>query len=265
MTFWRKHILLFSLSGILLAAAACDKENPAYNRENIKGTWIVETADGNTLSEKDRFVMTFDEYGMVTYYGVSATDTGYVWDNNRLYYEVYCCDLTISGQFSGLFGNLAPVKVESVYDFISHEDSSLVIGVRSYSVNDTPVDPDYSMLGMEKLPSTYAAVDSISGVWQFNTKNEAAFQDYRIQFQDDGSLVFYTRIGENEWSKGTSGDYYALYDYFLPVTLYDNPVFGTASSWDVVCFIIESVSKTTNTMVLSSGEDKYSLSFISSN
>lgn len=259
------YIVVFIALLLSLVIASCSKENPAYNRENIKAAWIVNDIDGSPLVERDCYFMVFDESGIVTYHGVSTTDSGYVWDNNRLYYEVYCCDLTINGQLSGLFGYTTPITIDAAYDFISSEDSSMTLGIKSYSVNNVVTEPEYSSLGLEKLPSTYASADSISGIWQFNARNGQEYSDYRIHFQDDGGFVFYTRTGENEWTAGGDSDTYSLYDYFIALTLYDNAVFGTPSRWDVKCFIIDSVSKTTNRLALSSGEDSYVLSFISAN
>ena len=264
MLYLRKYICLSAVI-CLLSAVSCSKVNPAYNRENIKGMWIVNTIDGSVLSDRDCFFMQFDESGSLVYSGIAVTDTGHVWSSNRLSYEVYCCDLTVKGQFSGLFGNYEPLAVEYVYDFVSHEDSSLVLGVRSFSVNGKEAQSEFTTLGMEKLHSSYAAVDSISGIWQFNTKNEEAFQDYRLQFKDDGALVFYTRTGENDWTKGNATDRYYKYSDFLAMVLYDNSVFGMPDVWETACFRIETASRKTNRLILIAGEDRYVLSFISSN
>lgn len=260
----RKHIFLSAVLS-LLVVVSCSKVNPAFNRENVKGVWMVNTRDGYVLSDRDCFFMQFDETGTVTYSGIAVTDTGHVWSSNRLFYEVYCCDLTVKGQFSGLFGNQEPLSVEYVYDFISHDDSSLVIGLRSFSVNGKETEPEYSSLGMEKLNSSYAAIDSISGIWQFNMKNGEVFQDYRLQFRDDGFLTFYTRTGENEWKKGNPTDRYFKFDDYLAMVLYDNSLFGVTSRWETACFRIETASRKTNRLILVAGEDKYTLSFISSN
>lgn len=262
----KRQLHIFAAAAVvLLSAIACNRESPAYNRENIKATWLVHSLDGNALSERDCYFMTFDNSSRVTYYGIASTDSGYVWGNNRLSYEVYCCDLKINGQFSGLFGYMTPLSIKAEYDFVSHEDSSMVLGVRKYVVNDAETEPEYSRMSMKKLPSSYAATDSVSGIWQFNTKNGVEFSDYRVRFGNDGTFMFYTRVGENDWSEGNMTDSYNLYDKFMALTLYDNEVFGTAAKWDVRCFGIETASKTTNRLVLHSGDDTYSLSFISAN
>lgn len=259
----KKTLYIFAVILFSLLFVSCNKDKPAYNRENIKATWLVHSIDGNELSVRDCYFMTFDNASRVTYYGISTTDTGYVWDSNRLRYEVYCCDLTIEGEFSGLFGYMTPISVSAGYDFISHEDSAMVLGVRKYAVNGSEVTPEHSRFSMKKLPQKYAATDSVSGIWQFNTKNGEEFVNYRVRFGNNGGFMFYTKIGENEWSEGNGTDTYSLYDKFMAVTLYDNSVFGTSSKWDVACFIIETASKTTNRMVLRYGEDSYVLSFIS--
>ena len=51
-------------------AVSCSQESPAYNRENLKATWIVDTYDGNLLDERNYTVMTFTSSGTVVYEGV---------------------------------------------------------------------------------------------------------------------------------------------------------------------------------------------------
>ena len=68
---WPGYIVL--LSAILtcgLCAVSCNRENPAYNRENLKATWLVHTLDGSPLDERSCTVMTFTSSSTVTWAGV---------------------------------------------------------------------------------------------------------------------------------------------------------------------------------------------------
>ena len=92
------------------------------------------------------------------------------------------------------------------------------------------------------------------------------FSSYRIQFASDGGLTLSSRSGENDWTPmGAGEDYFRIYDDFLALTLYDNPVFGTPAKWDVKCFRIDSISDSTATMSLRSAGESFTLSYISSN
>ena len=263
------HIVLMLAAAVisLWAVSSCKAESPAYNRENIKATWIVDTYDGNMLDERNYTVMTFDNSGIVTYEGVLTLDSAnYQWGSNDLRYEIYCCDFTITGAFSGLFGYLEEVYTEQKFDFILTEDSLMTLGVNTYSVDGTEIVPEFSQMTMRKLPRSYASADTLYGVWQFNTRNGTDFSNYRMQFQPDGVVTVSVRTGENSWEPmGAGEDYYNLYEDFIAMTLYDNYEFGTSGKWDVKCFLIDSISSVTGRMALQSGGDNYSLSFISSN
>ena len=239
---------------------SCNRDNPAYNRENLKATWIVDTYDGNLLDERDYTVMTFTSSGTVRYEGVLTLDSAnYQWGENTLRYTIYCCDFSINGLFSGLYGYLDQVSTRQEYSFIVSQDSLMTLGVESYSINGTEVTPEYTQMTMRKIPLDYAVADTLYGVWQFNTKNGG-------QFQPENVLSMSVRSGENSWDPvGNGEDYYRLYEDYLVMTLYDNWEFGTTGKWDVKCFLIDSISAVSGRMTLSSGPDEYVLSYISSN
>ena len=247
--------------------SSCSAESPAYNRENLKATWIVDTYDGYLLDERDYTVMTFSSSGTVTYEGVLTLDSAnYQWGNNVLRYDIYCCDFSISGTYSGLYGYLAEVDTYQEYSFILSQDSLMTLGVDAYTINGVEAVPEYTQMTMRKIPLTYAVADTMYGVWQFNTMNGEDFSNYRVQFQPEGVLTVSVRVGENSWEPmGNGEDYYNLYKDFLAMTLYDNHGFGTAGKWDVKCFLIDSISTSTGRMALRSGGDEYVLSYISSN
>lgn len=92
------HIALY-LSMLVCSAwtaVSCSGDNPAYPRENLKGTWLVHTWDGTLLDERSWNVLTFSSSGSVTWAGViTMEDANYQWGDNTLYYDVYCCDLSV--------------------------------------------------------------------------------------------------------------------------------------------------------------------------
>lgn len=258
------------LCAVMIAAGmavSCNQESPAYNRENLKATWIVDTYDGNLLDERNYTVMTFTSSGTVVYEGVLTLDSAnYQWGENTLRYDIYCCDFSISGVYSGLYGHLEDASTRQEYSFVLSEDSLMTLGVESYTINGFDVTPEYSEMTMRKIPLDYAVADTIYGVWQFNTRNGEEFMNYRVQFQPENVLSMSVRSGENSWDPvGNGEDYYRLYEDYLVMTLYDNWEFGTTGKWDVKCFLIDSISAASGRMTLSSGPDEYVLSYISSN
>ena len=262
------HIsLLLSVLVCTCTAVSCNRENPAYNRENLKATWLVHTLDGSPLDERSCTVMTFTSSSTVTWAGVlTLEDANYQWGENTLLYDVYCCDLSVTGTFDGLFGYLAPMETAQEYSFVHHEDSLMTLGVERWMTGGEEVTPEFSQMTMRKLPASYSATDTIAGVWQFITRGGEDFSSYRIQFASDGGLTLSSRSGENDWTPmGAGEDYFRIYDDFLALTLYDNPVFGTPAKWDVKCFRIDSISDSTATMSLRSAGESFTLSYISSN
>ena len=266
----RNYTAVFMCAVIVIAVCvitSCNRDNPAYNRENLKATWIVDTYDGNLLDERDYTVMTFTSSGTVRYEGVLTLDSAnYQWGENTLRYTIYCCDFSINGLFSGLYGYLDQVSTRQEYSFIVSQDSLMTLGVESYSINGTEVTPEYTQMTMRKIPLDYAVADTLYGVWQFNTKNGGGFMNYRVQFQPDNVLTMSVRSGENAWEPlGSGEDYYRIYEDFLVMTVYDNLEFGTSGKWDVKCFLIDSLSMASGRMALRSGGDDFGLSYISSN
>lgn len=258
------------LCAVLFSAVllhSCNADNPAYPRENLKATWIADTYDGVLQDERNYTVMTFSPSGTVTYAGVLTLDSAnYQWGQNTLNYDIYCCDLSIRGKYSGLFGCLQEMETYQEYSFVVNEDSLMTLAVDSWSMGGVETEPWYSQMTLRKIPSTYSRADTLYGVWQFNTRNGEEFSDYRLQFLSDGVLYVSERTGENSWATmGDSTDYYSLYHDYIALTLYDNGAFGTPGKWDVRCFSIDSVSGRSGRMAVRSGSDEYMLSFISAN
>ncbi|HIZ85391.1 MAG TPA: hypothetical protein IAC04_02750 [Candidatus Coprenecus stercoravium] len=259
--------LLCVVASAAILLHSCNADNPAYPRENLKATWIVDIHDGEALDERDYTVMTFSSSGLVNYEGVLTLDSSnYQWGENSLRYDIYCCDLSIYGTYSGLFGYLAEMETRQEYSFIVNEDSLMTLGVDVWSMGGAEAASPYSSMTMRKLPQSYAAADTLYGVWQFNTRNGEDFSGYRLQFQPEGVLTVSRRTGENSWEMmGDSTDYYSFYYDFMALTVYDNEEFGTSGKWDVKCFSIDSVSGRTGRMAIRSGGEEFMLSYISAN
>ena len=258
------------LCAVIFAAGmteSCSQDTPAYNSAHLNATWIVDTYDGNLLDERNYTVMTFTSSGTVKYEGVLTLDSAnYQWGENTLRYDIYCCDFSISGTYSGLYGYLNGVDTYQEYSFVLSQDSLMTLGVDSYTINGAEVTPEYSQMTMRKIPLDYAAADTLYGIWQFNTRNGEEFMNYRVQFLPDNVLSMSVRSVENYWDpEGDGEDYYRLYEDFLVMTLYDNWEFGTTGKWDVKCFLIDSISMASGRMSLRSGPDEFVLSYISSN
>lgn len=250
----------------LLLLHSCNKDNPAYNRENVKGTWIVTQYDGTPLDMRDYTVMTFDKDFNVTYWGIQSKGTGdYQWGNNLLGYDIYCCDLAIFGTYSGIYGYLSPVSTHQEYLFSSVEDSLMTISNAVYQINDAYITPPFSDMTMKKIHSKYASTDSLAGVWQFLTKDGQEYNNHRIQFHADGKLVIYHQDNPGQWVPMGDKDYFNKYEDFLPLTIWSNEEFGEVNHWSVNCFRIENCMPKSGTMTLFDQYSEYKLSFISAN
>ncbi len=268
-----KHIILLIVAACMLVSS-CSQDNPAYFREHLSGTWILNTYDGQTVPLNDYVVMSFENrhfstlgdldcYGIITMYD-SVGKLCNKWDKNSMRYDLYCCDIKITGKFSGLFGYTTPISIVREYNYLSSTDSTVVLDLVVYAMDDQEISAPYSTMSMDKLVDKYAVPDSISGVWQFKTKNGEEFSDYRIQFKDDGVLNFEFRAGENDWEARSTQDYYNLYEKFVALTVHNNPVFGVEDTWGVTCCKIDSLKQNVS-MILTTQTDSYKLSYISPN
>ncbi len=268
-----KHMILLIAAACILITS-CEQDNPAYFREHLEGTWLLNTYDGQKVPLNEYLAMSFDNQSYTTIgnlecYGIksmydSAGNLCHKWDKNKFKYDLYCCDIKITGEFSGLFGYMTPVSMIREYNYISSTDSTVVLDLVFYAMGGQEVSAPYSTMSMDKLIDKYAAPDSISGVWQFKTRNGEEFTDCRIQFKDEGALNFEFRVGENEWESRSNEDYYNLYEKFVALTVKDNAIFGKEGTWGVTCCSIDSLKQNVS-MVLSTQTDKYTLSYISPN
>ncbi len=263
---------------LLLAACllwtSCEKVSPAHFREHLQGTWLLSSFDGEEVPLDEYMALTFKQisfttYGRVTCQGVTTVEDslgriGHKWGENTIRYDVYCCDLKVYGEYSGLFGYMTPMPMEREYNFLESTDSTISMELVSYMMGGAEAPMPYSVMAMDKLPVSYSAADSIYGVWQFKTRNGAEFTDCRIQFKPEGALNFEFRIGENEWTATSTEDYYNLYDDFVAVTVKDNSIIGVPETWAVKCFRITDIKQMTS-LELTSSDAVYTLSYISPN
>lgn len=232
-----------------ISISSCNKVSPAFNRENIKAAWIAPSQN---------YIYLFNNDNGVTISGIqNLSDGNYKWKTSEnLYYNVYCCSLEMSGTITGFFDIPTSMSIKFGYDIQKQKDSLLIIVPTQYDFNETPVDPGYTELRMDKLPNKYAAVDSIMGMWEVKTKDGASYDEFRLQFDNAGTMVYYFKNEAGEWTErrkiGTEDDYYNKYSDFLALTVYDNDVLGTAEKWNVHLFSIDSLSPAHKVLDISS-------------
>lgn len=257
--------LFFTL--LCFALSSCSNYNPAYNRENIKATWIAEVKDGDSIAPPEqRMVYTFDKSGSVFFKGKNNKGDGnYKWSESSIVYSVNCCVLDVAGSLTGFYDIDTKVDVKFSFDIVKQRDSLLIITPTAYSLNDVEVEPGYVNLQMRKIPSTYAAMDSIIGVWEVKSRNGATYNEFRLMFSSS-AFAFYTKDGEGQWvtrSVGEEGDDYCnLYYDFIAFTLYDNSIWGTASKWGVKCFSVKKASLYEKTLNIASEDALYHLELV---
>ena len=254
----RKHVKILTVLLLSLPLLiSCNKRSPAYYRNNMIGTWIMDIVDDEKLNESDYTVMTYNNMFELQCMGKKADEDGnFVWGEDKLTYNIYCCDFAI-------YGKRDDVYIRQEYDFVSAEDSLTTLEIRLNSIDDNECDAGFKTITMRKIPNSYYKADSLYGIWQFKTRNDEEFSDYRIQFSQNGSLSFYIRGENNEWSSPSNADTYNKYDDFMALTMFNNPVLGKEGMSVVAGFLIETASPKTGIMKISSGNNKFELSYIS--
>lgn len=257
----RKYLLTGATLLLLgVCISSCNKTSPAFNRENIKATWLADTKDGLQIPLKQYQAYTFDDdYGVVIQ-GIKNMDEGnYKWGSSpSLYYYVYCCSLEMSGTLSGFFDLPVSVSVAFDFDITRQKDSLLIITPSQYYIDQTAVEPGYTDLQMTKLNKNYASADSIRGIWEVTSHDSSPYNEFRLQFDNTGELVYYYKDTEGEWAQrrilDDETDYYNKFSDFLAVTIYDNSTLGTSSKWNVACFSIDSLSSYSGILEITSEE-----------
>lgn len=253
----------------LFAMISCTKENPAYNRENIKASWLFDTKDGSLIPEKEYLIYKFEEGGIVSLTGVrNIENENYKWGSEYLRYNVHCSNLKISGNLSGFNDISAAIRVDQEYEIIKQKDSSLTISPILYKIDSLDITPDYTLATMRKMPGIYASIDSLLGVWEINSIGAEAINTFRLEFLEKGKLNFYLKQSNGTWSllevEEDEDSYYNPYYNFVTITLYDNELLGRKDKWDVSIFDIVSLTPLSEKMVLSKDDQEYSFTLIKS-
>jgi hypothetical protein len=267
LTIIKKFILGMIFSFPMIVFSSCSDYNPAYNRENIKATWIAEIKDGVKIADcAQRKIYSFNKSGSVILSGKkNMGDGNYKWGESTLSYSVTCCVLDVSGTAAGIFDISDNIKLDMSFDIVKQKDSLLIITPTKYLINEQDIAPDYTNLQMRKIPSKYASVDSISGVWEVKSRNGVSYNAFRVEFSDK-NFAFYYKDSFGNWSSRAVGeegaDFFNLYYDFLAFTLYDNLVLGTSSKWSVSCFDIIKASPYEGVLDFSSENDSYHLELV---
>jgi hypothetical protein len=243
-----KYFSFFILILQIIILPSCTRQNPAYNRENIKATWIVEKYDGEEIALSKRTTYTFDKDGGLIINGIkNSGEDNYKWGKSALLnYKVHCCNLEINGSLEGFFDISTSYKVSQNFEIVRQKDSSLTIKVISYKIDDNDVDPSFTESTLTKLPSTYSKAESLFGLWEYDG---SAYNPFRIELRSSNSLKFYIKSDDTlSWELVSKDDYYNLYYKFIALTLFNNPVFGVTDKWRVATLKI--LSHTNEQLIL---------------
>lgn len=249
-----------------IIAVSCSKRKPSYNRENLKATWIMNMYDGNLLDADNWTIYSFGTTGSVTLSGIMTDTSGNrQWGNDDVFFDAYCCDVTIYGDISGLSGIPESRTIYQTYDFNTSEDSLVILNILTNKINDQDVPAEYSTMTLRKIPASYEKADSLIGIWQFSTRDGEDFDRYRLQFAASKALTFYYRNESDEWvtTGGETGDIYNKYYDFVALTIYDNSYIGTSSKWDVACLSDFYASPFNSYMTFSFNGHTYTLTYVS--
>lgn len=239
-------------------AVSCNKTSPAFNRENIKATWMAYSKDGVTLSPEQYMIYSFDDENGLIISGVqNKGDGNYTWgESPNIYYYVNCCTLDILGSLTGFFDISASFTASFKYNIKKQKDSLLIITPVEYLFDSTPVEPGYSELQMKKLRSNYSMADSLEGTWQVIKHNDTPYSDFRLKFDPSGSLSFLQPDSSGVWSSTDNGtaqnDRFDSYSELLVFTLYNNSILAVPEKWGVSCFIIDSLSPSSKVLDITS-------------
>ena len=257
-------LILLGLSAAI--AVSCNEHGPSYNRENMKGTWVVDKYDDEELPMEEWEVHTYDNSNGLEMWSLLSRENGdEVWGSNKVYYEIYCCDVKINGTVSGVDGIVSQVYTEQEYDFATSQDSLVVLRTKKYLINEIEVEDVFKLRSQRRLPSTYSKTDSILGVWQLNFRDlEEMDENYRFSFNSSGTVIIYEEVAENEWIPMSTTDKYYLYGGFRVMNLADNAVFGEAGRTQGVHFRIDYACPKISKMILYSRGHEYILSYVAS-
>jgi len=251
---------------ILLTMVSCSKVKPSYNRENLKGDWVVRVYDGVKVDPDRWMIYEFGSNGALEVTGIrNMGDGGYDWDSSRLSYEAYCCDVSYAGDIKGFFGIPVSAYLEREYDFIESEDTLVTLELSAERLNGEVVYSDHNRVTMTRLSSDYSSTDSLSGIWQTSTRDGEKFEEWRMEFYKNGVFAMLTQSGTGRWiSVGESGGTYSMYDDFAAVTVKDNEYIGIPGHQDVVMFTDIRATPSASRMSINIHECEYVFTFVAS-
>lgn len=260
----RQFLPTYILSGIALllltlTAQSCRKQEPWYNRENIKGAWVEYAKDGVEIPFGQELIYIFTNNTSLQICGISQdTDGNARWtifgDNS---YYVYCCEMDVNASgLQGIMGHQAEFGYHQVFDFPEHKDSTVTLRSIGYELDGQPSDPGYKTLQMTKLSAFYDKPDSLIGKWEFDNEN---LKDVMLDFKAENKVDIYTKA-DGMWKLYTTdADQYHVYDDRLMLTTFDNEIFGKKGKWAVRIFRGMYASPYYGDMVMKSEDKEYHL------
>lgn len=227
---------------IFINLYSCNRVEPYYNRENIKGAWIAFAEDDKDFNINDRRIYVFSNNINLSICGVTDAGNGnYKWTTFKdKYYYIYSDELDVRiDKIYGMLGLKDTVNITQKFTFPIHEDSYVELKSQHYTIDNVLADPGYNRLKMNKLPPIYSKPDSLVGKWEFESE---ALKDLIVEFQAENKLKFYAKE-DGEWRLITKDeDRYDLYSEFIAFTIFDNKYLGQEGKWAVKCFDAMSAS-----------------------
>jgi len=255
-----------------LLLTGCENDDPAYNRENIKGTWIVYALGDSDLTPNDYYICDFSTDASTL--SISAVkdmgDGNFSWGTSIVTYNVYCCSLKIYGDIDSL-GPLGATKynINTEFSFETSKDSLLVIKPETYQFDNTDVEPTFTTVKLKKLYRMYSVSDSLSGTWELASKDGVSDFSFRLTFDTAGGIQYLTKDSSTDtWTEDISmAATYSAYQSFIAISSDSNPELGsdglsTVKCWDL--FISNSGDKDSDgnsvsqSMKWTSGDNSYS-------
>ncbi|MFA6676796.1 MAG: hypothetical protein WCS34_04310 [Bacteroidales bacterium] len=226
-----------------LLLTGCENDNPAYNRENIKGTWIVYALGDRVLTPDEYYICDFSTDASTL--NISAVkdmgDGSLSWGTSSVTYNVYCCSLKIYGEIDSI-GPLGATQydINTEFSFETSEDSLLVIKPETYQFDNTDVEPTFTSVKLKKLYRLYSASDSLSGTWELTSKDGVDDSSFRLIFDSEGGIQYMIQDGETDtWTEDVSkAATYSAYQSFIAISSDSNSELGsdlvsTVKCWDL--------------------------------
>lgn len=237
-TIIRSRIIIICLI-LLGGVCSCERDNPAYNRENIKAFWLLKTTDGSDLSLSQLSFYKFDANGKVLYGAPFITDEGALWKEVTLDYIVDCCTLTIrSDEVKEMYKISSTFSLSENWDIKDQKDSTLSIELIDRIIDGVPVDINPKRIYMEKVDESSTFATKIEGVWEVIQKDGSALNDFRIEFQKDNSLIFYSKENDLWVAKEDNRGLYYIYNEYLCLNQFNNTYFGEEDRYSLnICTV----------------------------